>query len=221
MNRQELKTWAKEKVNGKRWTILPALIVASLLIGLGWPIKHSIGNGIETSTSIPVGSIIFYFVQVGFTLFMINFITDKEYKFEQIFSTRNDFVKYLSFGFIKNVFIFLWSLLLIIPGIIKSIAYALSDFILLDDKYKDLEYTQVLKKSEEMMNGHKADYFMLGLSFIGWHILAVFTLFILELWITPYQEAATTKFLYDVKADYEAKNSPKKTTKKATKKEAK
>lgn len=220
MNRQELKTWAKEKVNGKRFDILPAIVVASILVSLSYPIRY--GNGaFSSTTSIPLGSVIFYFVSVGLTLFMINFITDKEYKFEQIFSTSKDFVKYLVFGLIKNVFIFLWTLLFIIPGIIKSIAYALTDFILLDDKYKDLENTDVLKKSEEMMMGHKADYFVLCLSFIGWHILAVFTLFILEIWIVPYQTTATTKFLYDIKKDYEAKNSPKKSTKKTTKKESK
>ena len=48
------------------------------------------------------------------------------------------------------------------------------------------------------MNGHKMDFFVLQLSFIGWHILAVFTLGLLEIWIVPYQKTAETKFLYDI-----------------------
>ena len=54
-----------------------------------------------------------------------------------------------------------------------------------------------------MMMGHKMDYFVLTLSFIGWHILAIFTLGLLEIWIIPYEKVATTKFLLDVKEAYE------------------
>lgn len=66
----------------------------------------------------------------------------------------------------------------------------------------------ILKKSEEMMNGHKMDYFMLCLSFIGWHILAFFTCFILEIWVLPYQTVAQVKFLSDVKAASEGTSAP-------------
>ena len=52
------------------------------------------------------------------------------------------------------------------------------------------------------MKGHKKDLFILKLSFAAWHILSVYTLFILELWIIPYQKTATTKFLNDIKAEY-------------------
>lgn len=57
-----------------------------------------------------------------------------------------------------------------------------------------------------MMNGHKMDYFKLELSFIGWHLLAVLTLGILEIWIAPYQATAMTKFLSEVKSEYEKAN---------------
>ena len=59
-----------------------------------------------------------------------------------------------------------------------------------------------------MMDGHKADYFMLGLSFIGWHILALFTFGLLELWILPYQYTAMTKFLNDIKISTEGTATP-------------
>ena len=52
------------------------------------------------------------------------------------------------------------------------------------------------------MNGHKMEYFMLGLSFIGWHLLAIPTLMILEIWIVPYQQTAITKYMYDLRINY-------------------
>lgn len=58
------------------------------------------------------------------------------------------------------------------------------------------------------MNGHKMDYFTLILSFIGWHILAIFTCGILEIWIIPYQTVAQIKFLSDIKASYEGSSAP-------------
>ena len=203
MTRVELKQWAKDKVKGKRWSLLPAIIVAGIITGLAIPYGRNPDTGMTTSISI---GWIFFFVEIGLTYFMVQFINDKEYKFNDIFKFSNIFVKSLIVSILRAVFVFLWALLLIIPGIMKAFSYSLIPMIMADDKYKDLEGTAVLKKSQEMMQGHRMDFFVLMLSFIGWHILAVFTLFILELWIIPYQEAAQIKFLYDVKSDYEAKN---------------
>ena len=198
MNRKEIKIWSKDKIKGKIWKVLPAIFVASIITNLSFFIDiHS------TRVTLPVGSIIFYFVEVGLTLFMINFITDKEYKIDDLFTTSKEIKKYMIFGLVKYLYIFLWTLLFIIPGIIKSFAYSMSDLLLLDEKYKDLKETDILKKSEEIMKGHKGELFLLELSFIGWHILAIFTLFILEIWIVPYEQTAKTKYLYNLKNEYE------------------
>lgn len=102
--------------------------------------------------------------------------------------------------------VFLYYLLLIVPGIIKTISYSLVPYILVDDP--NMSSGDVLDLSAKMMNGHKMDYFKLGLSFIGWHLLAALTLGILEIWIAPYQATAMTKFLSEVKSEYE-KTNPK------------
>ena len=198
MNRTELKNWAKEKVKGKRWPLLAAIIVASIITNF----SLSIPRGDNLSYTIPIGWIL-YFVEVGITYYMVKFITDKEVEFKDIFKFSNDFVKDLLVGLLASIFTVLWSLLLIVPGIIKAISYSLVPMLLADEKYNDLNGTDYLKKSEEMMNGHKMDYFVLYLSFIGWHLLAILTLGILEIWIIPYQTTATTKFLYDVKTNAE------------------
>ena len=204
MNRVELKNWAKEFVKGKRWDVLLPLIIVSLLtsvtttyrVGDSETINYSL-MGIMSLVSFVV-SIVVFIITVGFTDYMVKFIKGKDYKLELLFSKFGDWARLLGVCLLEGIFIVLWTLLFIIPGIIKAIAYSLVPYLLADDKYKDLSATEVLKKSEELMKGHKWDYVVLNLSFIGWHLLAAFTLFILEIWILPYQQVAITKFLRDL-----------------------
>ena len=196
MNRVELKKWAREKVVGKRWSLLPAIIIAGILTNFSITTGKNADTGFYNTISI---GWILYFINVGLTYFMINFITDKKYEFNDIFHFSKDFVKALVVSLLQIIFVFLWTLLLIVPGIIKWLSYALVPYIMADDKYSNMSEMDILRKSQEMMMGHKMDYFVLLLSFIGWHILAIPTLFLLELWIVPYQQTTVTKFLYDIK----------------------
>lgn len=93
-------------------------------------------------------------------------------------------------------------MLLIIPGIIKSLSYALTPYILHD--HAELQYNSAIERSMEMMDGHKMRLFLLYLSFIGWGILALFTCGLGFLWLTPYVNASLAAFYEDVRADYEA-----------------
>ena len=198
MGRVELKKWAKEKIKGHMWQLLGVILVASILTSLVVGQKYTFEDGKFSATGgVPLG-IFLYFIEVGLAYYMVKFINDKNPVFKDLFYFAKDYVRTLIVGFLTGIFTFLWALLLIIPGIIKGIAYSLVPLILADEKYKDLGYMDVLKKSEELMNGHKMDYFVLGLSFIGWHLLAILTLGILEIWIAPYQTTATYKFLDDI-----------------------
>ena len=204
MERKELKEWSRNKVKGHIWQLLVPIVVVSILTSLTIGTKYEMEDGVLklTSSGYSVG-ILFCFLNVGLIYYLVQFIKDKEYQFSDLWKFVNDYIRILLINILKGIFIFLWALLLVVPGIIKAIAYSLVDFILGDEKYKDLSYTEVLKKSEEMMMGHKMDYFVLVLSFIDWHILAIFTLGLLEIWLIPYQTVATTKFLLDVKEAYE------------------
>jgi uncharacterized membrane protein len=90
--------------------------------------------------------------------------TDLFYGFKQFVSS---FLTYLLF----ILFILLWTLLLIIPGIIAALRYAMTFYILNDEP--DIKPLQAIKRSSEMMRGHKWDFFKLHLSFIGWYLLAI------------------------------------------------
>ena len=104
--------------------------------------------------------------------------------------------------FLMFVFVFLWSLLLIIPGIVKIFSYAMTPFIL--DENPELSANDAIDRSRAMMKGHKFDLFWLLLSFIGWFILTLLTLGIGGLWLQPYMQTSVSAFYEDVKAEYEA-----------------
>ena len=98
------------------------------------------------------------------------------------------------------IFIALWSLLLIIPGIVKSLSYAMTPYIL--EENPELSANEAIDRSRAMMRGHKYDLLWLYLSFIGWFLLSFLTLGIGLLWLIPYVETAQAAFYEDVKADY-------------------
>lgn len=100
--------------------------------------------------------------------------------------------------FLTNLFTFLWSLLLVIPGIVKGYAYMMVPYILADDS--DMDPMEAIHLSEQMMQGQKFDAFVLDLSFVGWHILSSFTLGILEIfYVSPYVEATRAELYRKLK----------------------
>ena len=201
MTRKDIKEWAKNKIKDNFWMLLLTIFVASILTSLSFTQAHVEGKFIHT-TYYYFGWI-FYFVQVGITFYMVKYVTGQNTEFKDIFSFGDDFLRCLGAELLQMLFIFLWGLLLIVPGIICAISYAFVPYLLADSKYHDMKVMDILKKSKEMMVGHKWDLFVFGLSFIGWHLLAVLTLGLLEIWIIPYQTTATTRFLNDIKTDYE------------------
>lgn len=120
------------------------------------------------------------FVSLGLIQYNLDLIDGKDVEFGQIFSKASMFGKAFWLRLRMGIFTFLWTLLLIIPGIIKSYAYSMSGFIM----------------SEKMMAGNKWRLFCLQFSFIGWQILCILSLGIGFLWLTPYMNAATAAF-YD------------------------
>ena len=101
---------------------------------------------------------------------------------------------------VVGIFTALWTLLLIIPGIIKALSYSMTKYILQDNP--ELSASESIHRSRMMMKGHKFDLFWLYLSFIGWLILGIFTFGIGYFWLVPYMETAEAAFYEEVKADY-------------------
>jgi uncharacterized membrane protein len=137
-------------------------------------------------------------VQLGYARFLLNQHDGREHTVKDLFSQFDRFsVGFLQL-FLRELFVALWCILLVVPGIIKSFSYAMTPFILAE--HPELTAKQAIRRSMEMMDGHKGQLFVLGLTFIGWEILNGLTLGIGSLWLNPYKNAAYAVFYRQLKA---------------------
>ena len=97
---------------------------------------------------------------------------------------------------LRGLYVLLWSLLFIIPGIIAGYSYAMTEYILAE--HPEMTAGEAIARSKEMMGGNRFRLFCLQLSFIGWDLLCALTLGIGHLWLTPYKQAATAAFYREV-----------------------
>ncbi len=114
------------------------------------------------------------------------------------FSVFNKYGRYLGVSLLYTLYVLLWSLLLVVPGIVKSYAYAMTPYVVHD--HPELDADDCIHESRMMMKGHKWKLFCMDLSFIGWGILCIFTLGIGFLWLQPYIETSHSKFYEELKA---------------------
>lgn len=98
---------------------------------------------------------------------------------------------------LTSIFVLLWTLLLIIPGILAALSYAMVYFILRDDP--DVGAMEAIGRSKQMMRGNKWKYFCLQWRFFGWALLCILTLGIGFLWLLPYIMTSTARFYEDLK----------------------
>lgn len=182
MNRAELKSRAKEQIKGK----IGILFLITLIIGL------ISGAASALLGKIPGGSLIASFViSPAFTLSLVrvymNVNLGIQPEVKDAFCGFDDFWSAFKVNFLVGLYTFLWSLLFVIPGIIKSYSYSMSLYILAENKGKSAR--ECIEESKQMTEGHKMDLFVLGLSFIGWMLLGAVTLGIAYIWILPYMQA--------------------------------
>ena len=124
---------------------------------------------------------------------------------KNLFVGYKDFVRIFGTILLQTVYIVLWSLLLIVPGIIKAMSYILTGYILKDNP--ELKYNSAIERSMAMMEGYKAEAFVLHLKYFGLSLLSILTLGIGMLWVMPYYSAAMANFYEDVKAAYNEKQA--------------
>lgn len=193
MNRADLKRVARENLKGKQQSaILASLVYTVLLIILGCSVL-----GVLLLSSLLV--ICTYNVFLKGRNSEAYDLNDFMEPLESNISNR------LLVSVIKNIYIFLWKLLLIIPGIVKSYSYAMADFLSL--KNPEWDYDRCISQSRIIMDGHKFELFVLDLSFLGWDILSALTLGILGvIYVTPYKMATKVEYfdqLYSLTSNQE------------------
>lgn len=111
---------------------------------------------------------------------------------------KADYLKSIKVIGLMSIYVFLWSLLLLIPGIIKAYSYCFAPYISMDND--ELTAEECINESMKLTNGYKMKLFLLDLSFIGWYLLCIVTLGIAILWVVPYHEAARIALYEDIKA---------------------
>ena len=131
-------------------------------------------------------------VELGHCAYYIDLINNGRPGVGVLFSRFTIFWKALGLRLFMMLFIFLWMLLFIIPGIIAAYRYAMAPYIMAQNP--DIGIREAVDQSKAMMQGHKGRLFILGLSFIGWALLCILTLGIGFLWLNPYVQAAGAAF---------------------------
>lgn len=133
----------------------------------------------------------------GFYVLFLRSFRGEELKVEKLFDGFKEYGRILGTLILVKVYTALWSLLLIVPGVIKGYSYALTPYILLDEP--ELSFNAAIEKSMALMKGQKMKLFLLDLSFIGWFILALITFCIGFIWLNPYVLTAHAAFYEELK----------------------
>ena len=135
-------------------------------------------------------------LMLGFTMVCLAVSRRQGASLSKLFEGFSRFGDSLVLFLLMDIFIFLWSLLLVIPGIIKMYSYSMSWFVLHDRP--DLTGNEARKRSMYLMRGHKWRLFCLDFSFLGWYLLSALTLGILAFWVTPYHMTARAEFYQEL-----------------------
>ena len=188
MLRSELKNAAKEQIKGNigKLFVMTLIIYGIMMVCVFVPFLGSIASFIIT----PAFALSLYMVYLKIT-------KKEEITIGNVFTGFNKMGKALWLNILSGFFTFLWSFLLIIPGIIKQYSYSMAYYILADNP--ELTAREALRKSKKIMKGHKMDLFVLQLSFFWWYCLVGITLGFAAIYVSPYINATIANFYNSIK----------------------
>ena len=186
MNSRELRSKAWNQLKGRYWMVFVVVLIYFAISGASYPLI--------------VGLVVVGPLTVGLSYYLIN-IVETDSKGDQFELLIEGFKKSLATSIIANllvmIFTFLWFLLFIIPGIIKSLAYSMTPYIIADNP--DIEPMDAIDKSREMMHGNKMRLFFLYFSFIGWFLLSALTLGVGFIFLMPYIQTTVANFYVELR----------------------
>lgn len=181
MDRGALKARAREVLSGNWGVALVVFVLNGNITAVASTILPGLG-GIAISGPMEAGVDSIY----------MTLQREEEPSVEQLFSGFENFLNTFLAGVLRTVFVWLWTLLLIVPGIVAALGYSQVFYILNDQP--ELEAMEALRASKELMDGHKLEYFLLQLSFLPWMLLCVFILPMF--YVVPYISATNAAY-YD------------------------
>ena len=205
-NRPAIKAEAKSFIGqNARWWKMTLATIAIYLISGGFSIYVNIATVInrdDPSPTVGYSSSIITLLLIPFTIaasgYYLNHIRGFNPEWKSLYKEGIDnYGSYLVTGVLVNVFTVLWSLLFVVPGIIKAIAYSQANYVIHDNPR--LKGKEAIEISKRMTNGFKGDLFSMYLSFIGWYILVGLTGGILSIYVTPYVETTAAMYYENLK----------------------
>jgi uncharacterized membrane protein len=188
-----LMAQALEALKGK-WGLAIGTFVVYMLIAIGIQV---IARAIFSHLGPLVSLIITGPFVLGIAIFALSLSRNQNPQLSMIFDGFQKFGLALGAYLLMVLFIFLWMLLLIVPGIIAGLSYAMSFYIIADGQSNGA--MEAIDKSKRMMYGYKWKLFCLGCRFIGWALLCLLTAGIGFLWLMPYMQISIAKFYDDIK----------------------
>ena len=211
MTSRDYRTLARDSLAGRWGEALLVAFVAAIFGGLLTSSVPSFNLELEEMDLPPVvlGVLMFYAsgasvlnlvrfilggtVRLGYATYLLKQYDRRENKaVGELFGQFDRFGDGFCLAFLSGLYVFLWSLLLVIPGIIATLKYSMAPFIMAENP--GMTASQAITASKELMDGHKAELFFLDLSFFGWMVLNIFTLGIGSFWLNPYMNAAYAAF---------------------------
>lgn len=143
-------------------------------------------------------------VELGYAKYLLDQHDRKPLRANILFSQFHRFSLGFCQHFLRTLYTFLWSLLLVVPGIIASYRYALTPFLLAE--HPDMTAGEAIRTSKTLMDGHKGDLFCLDLTFLGWALLCLLTMNLGHLALNPYHNAARAAFYREITAGRDTRN---------------
>ena len=134
--------------------------------------------------------------KLGYAIFNLKLVDNKDVSLSDLFSQFHRLGAGFCMNFLMALYTLLWTLLFIIPGLVKGYSYAMAPFIMAENP--ELSPKECIDRSRQIMNGHKAELFFLDLSFIGWSFLSILTLGVGNVFLTPYTTAARAAFYREI-----------------------
>lgn len=195
MKARDYRRAAWEKLRGKWGVMAIATLIYALILG-----------ACGALSLIYIGGFAALFLTgafaLGLAIMALAAARKQEVRAAQLFDGFKNYGSSLALYLLIAIFTALWTLLFIIPGIVKAYSYSMSWYILADNPQMGANAAR--KRSMELMRGNKWQLFCLHCSFIGWLLLCILTLGILTLWIAPYLQTAQAEFYRDLIAERDA-----------------
>jgi uncharacterized membrane protein len=185
---------SREALRGKWGTAILTFFIYTLLTTTSGTLRsHGSFLTISSMLTLIIGGPL----ALGAAIFSLSISRGKEPRLEQLFLGFNNFATAFVTYLLLLLYVFLWTLLLIVPGIIAALGYSMTFYILADDPM--IKPQDALKKSKSMMDGYKTKLFYLCLRFFLLALLCILTLGIGFFWLIPFIHVTMAKFYDDIK----------------------